>query len=249
MFHKRIWLLLVSVLLSSTLAAQDWQKDPVVTDVSCLDVSGKEILTFVTKYYLPALAFSSDRDKAEKELFQSYLMSSVLLTRSQYCLAEALGIKGVTDDLKKQQKILTSGTSFEDKKVLENHRKLSESVDKKINKALAKNAQLEPEQRKVFTVGTTLYGGASYTFIELNKAYSDYFDDSVNGAKELFDKVKSNPFGTATSLFKKAGTVAVIGKGIASLWPMTADTGKDIFEYSRSNNIDVDSDIAAKVGW
>lgn len=249
MFNKRVWLIVVTMLLSSVAYAQDWQKDPIVADTHCLNVSGKQVLGFVAKYYIPALVFSSDRDKAEKELFQSYVMSAALLTRSQYCLVDALGIQGVTEDLKKQQTILTSGTSFEDKKLLKEHRKLSEKVDKKINRALAKNEQLLPEQKKVFAVGSALYGGATYTFIELNKAYGDYFGDSAKEAGSLFGKAKSNSWGAATGFLKKAGTVTVIGKGITTLWPMTVGTGKDIYKYSQKNDIEIDNDIADKVGW
>lgn len=237
------------MLLSGSVMAGDWISDPVVSESGCLNVSGKEVVGFITKYYLPSLVFSSNSKQAEKDLFQSYVISSTLLTRSQICLAEALEIKGVTDDLKKQQKILTSGTSFGDKKELKAHRKLSEKVDKKISKALAKDKKLKPEQRKVFTVGTTIYAGATYSFVELNKAYAKYFDNSVDDAQGLLDSASKDPLGAASGMFGKVTTVALLGKGISVLWPMTVNTGNDILNYSKKNDIELDNDVASKVGW
>lgn len=253
MFIRKIaqYMFFFVVLLSASSAslAQSWTSDPIASRSDCLELNGNQVLAFVAKYYLPLLALSGGGNTTEGELVQSYIISSVLLTRSQICLAEALQIKGVTDDLKKQHQILISGTSMNDKKSLDEHRKLSENVNKKIDDAMKKNAELTPEQKKVFAVGTTIYGGATYAFVELNKAYANYVSNNTKDAKRTISGFTSNPAGALGGALRKGGTLFIISQNIARLWPMTVSTGKDIYAYSRNNDIEVDSDIAGKVGW
>jgi hypothetical protein len=240
--------------MSRSIYANDWSSVPIVKDTECINVSGKEIIAFIEEHFVPLLIFSEDRDSSEAGLFQSYTISSALLTRSQICLAEALEIKGVTRDLKKQHRILTSGTSMNSKQ-LKAHRKVSENVGAEIEKALEKKAELEPEQKKVFAVGTSMYGGATYAFVELNKAYKEYFEDNAKGVKDQVINAVADPKATLKNvggllgIGKKAVTVTLIGKGIKSLWPMTISNGRQIVEYTQQNDIAVDKDIAAKVGW
>lgn len=211
-----------------------WHEDPVIKSGKCVDIKGLELINFIDKHYVPLVKFEENQNLDGEKLVLAYAISSSLLTKSQICLTEALDIKGFTDDLEKQLQILKKGNSL-DSDDLKTSRELSKNVDRKIRKALNKKQELKPEQRRSFSIGTTLYGGTIYALKQMKdpavgytKKYGKSLTDFVKKAKDL---PKQAP--TVKNIFKKEAQSPSGGAQTIKNAQDTAEDSKALYEASK----------------
>lgn len=238
-------IILAAVCLSSLQVwAQDqppiWASDPVVASEDCSSLDYKDVLSFLTKYFYPTLGFSDAQDKAGAQMMESYAISTSLVLRSQMCLSEALELKDVTDDLRKQQALISSGTSMS-KREISKQRKLTASASAKIEQTAENIEKLTPEQRKNFTLGATTYLAGSFSTSELFKnikAYAETTKEEVSGGGFLSGGMNST-FGKIKGVLGTANTIRVISGGMPEHVKTLIDSSKFLMEYADQQQIEL----------
>ncbi|WP_101760090.1 hypothetical protein [Oceanicoccus sp. KOV_DT_Chl] len=254
---KKIIFIIVSI-SSIECWAQDqapvWASDPVIASADCSTLEYKDVLNFLTKYFYPTLGFSSEQDKAGSEMMESYAISTSLILRSQMCLAEALELKEITDNLRKEQALISSGTSMS-KREIKKQRKLSASASAKIEEAALGIEELTPEQRKDFTLGATTYLAGSFSTSELFKhvkKYAEVTKKEVSSGGFLSGGM-SSAFGKVKGVLGTANTIRVISGGMPEHVKNLIDNSKFLIEYSDQQEIELPEEattsISQSVEW
>lgn len=225
-----------------------WANDPVISSENCSSLKHKDVVSFLAKYFYPTLSYDSDQGTAGRQMMETYAIATSLTLRSQTCLAEALEIKGLTDKLKKEQALVSSGTSLS-KKELKKQRKLSAEANEKIKSAASKVENLTPEQRKSFGLGTASYLAGAYATSELFKKIKNYGEETASVASGL-----SSGKGFGMDTFNKikgtlgaANTVRVITSGLKDHTKSLYSTSKFLMDYSKKQKIDLPSDATSSL--
>ena len=237
-----------------------WAKHPVIASDSCDSLEYSDVIEFLKKYYYPTLGYSSKQNEAGRQMMETYAIATSLILRSQTCLAEALEIKGLTDKLKKQQKLVSSGTSMS-KRELKKQRKLTTDASAKITAAAKKTEQMTPEQRKRFSLGSAAYLAGTYATARLFKTMEDYASETKDGVSALAGSSKKSGFGIpnmddlkkAAGVFGTANTVRVLFTGLQDHASNLYSTSKFLIEYSKEQKLDLPPDateqLSSVVDW
>ncbi len=220
-----------------------WASDPVVASDDCSSLNYKDVLSFLTKYFYPTLGFSDAQDKAGSQMMESYAISTSLVIRSQMCLSEALELKDITDDLRKEQALITSGTSMS-KREISKQRKLTASASAKIEETAASIEQLTPEQRKNFTLGAATYLAGSFSTSELFKnikSYAEATKEEVSGGGFLSGGMSgmSSAFNKVKGVLGTANTIRVISGGMPGHVKTLIDSSKFLIDYADQQQIEL----------
>ncbi|WP_317930296.1 hypothetical protein [Halioxenophilus sp. WMMB6] len=229
-----------------------WADEPLVTDPSCDTFTFQNVLSFMDSYIKTEELQDTvdDLSASAQELMQSYTTASILLNRSQLCLAEALELKEVTETLTKEKKILLSGTSLS-KKEIKKHRSYSETASNEIIKATAQVDELKPEQRKNFSLGAGTYLAGSHTTSQILEDARAYATKATNAAKDCKENASTNnsvmdKFSSSLTCAqgpgKAANLLGILGSGGPDYTKNILDTGNSILEYSKANKIELPPD-------
>ena len=235
-----------------------WQNEKLITCDVCDSITYDNVTSFLKAYNLEEQKQrASAKDEAKgRELMQSYTMASLLINRSQLCMAQALKLKKVTENLLKEKEILLSGTSLS-KKEIKKHREYSKEAGQEIIDATKKTGKLTQEQRKNFTFGTATYLTGTYmtqkTVKDAHKylnTVSDKTQKDIKAAKDgnittiLKNGVNSMPFSSAATA---ANTVNDLSSGIDDHMLNLAATSKSIYKYSKQQKLDLPADATQYV--
>lgn len=239
-------------LFSAVANSADWMNDPVIASEDCSALEYKNIVAFLTKYYYPKLGFSASQNLAGKEMMETYAIATSLTLRSQTCLSEALNLKKLTDKLKKEQALISSGTTMS-KKQIKKQRKFSEGADKKIKAAAEDLKELTPKQRKTFSLGAATYLAGAYTTAELFKTIKAYAEKTGQDISDLTGKAKKfalpslNDVNKAIRAAGTANTIRVVTSGLPPHASNLMSTSQFLMKYSKRKNIKLPSDATNKL--
>lgn len=185
-------------------ASAQWNSHPVIVAGGCENLEYTQILGFLAEY-IPANQAQSENKVATANVMQShYTIATALVTRAQECLAEALELKELADKLRKQQAILTSGTSMSGSQIRK-QRKLTADANEEIQLAARQLASLTPTQQDRFSKGTSTFLAGTYSTGQLYKSMAAYAGSTANNAKK---QAGSN----AGSIVEKANRTVTSGK-------------------------------------
>jgi hypothetical protein len=254
-------------LASTSYAAKNsaWLSNDVVTSESCTNIGYDDVVKFIDDYYLPALGYLPAADDIEEQFFEVYVISSAVTLRSQLCLAESLELKGLTDELLKEQALIKSGTSF-GKNELEKQRQLTEAADLQIRQASEQVGELKPEQKKTFAMGVATYLAGAYATSEMVKVVDDVAKKAAEDAKNTGSDLKNaakDPGKAIGGFFKKKDKSASDGAlknpakvvtFFTELLPGVKDQVKRLYttstyltEFSAKNGIELPADATSKL--
>lgn len=237
-----------------------WHNEKLVTCDECNSITYDNVKSFVDAYYREEekQSMSSNDEAAGQELMQSYTMASLLINRSQLCLAQALKLKEVTDDLLKEKAILLCGTSLS-KKEIKKHREYSKEASQKIISTTRKTSTLTKEQRKNFSLGTATYLTGTYMTQKTAKDVAKYIqviaDNISNDSTAVTDSNITNILNKGASMLKLSGTAKAAGTlknlsaGIDDHMLNLATTSKSIYQYSRKQNLKLPADASQYVNF
>lgn len=186
-------------------ADRGWSNDEFISADDCTNIDYEDAVRFVDEHFLPALGYLPAADDVEEQFFKVYVLSSAVTLRSQMCLAESLELKELTDQLKQEQALIQSGTSFGRNEILK-QRELSEAADAQIRAASEQIEELSPEQRKTMTVGIATYLAGAYATSEMLQTVDEVAIKAGEDAKNSADNLKdlaNDPGKALGGLFKK----------------------------------------------
>ena len=188
-------------------------------------------------------------------MMQHYAVASTLVTRSQICLAEALALKELADELREQQALLTSGTSMS-KRQVKKQRKLTDEANEEIGEAAYALDQLTPEQKDRFRKGSAAYMAGTYATGKLYQAAEGFVrasaeeatadDSSSSSSKFSLDKVKSVA-GKATSIFRKGTEMTIVFRGLQDHTGDLYSTSQFLKRYAKQKDIDLPADATEQL--
>lgn len=244
--------------LNQSVEKPAWQNEKLVTCDECNSITYDNVKSFVDAYYREEekQRMSSGDEAAGQELMQSYTMASLLINRSQLCLAQALKLKEVTDDLLKEKEILLSGTSLS-KKEIEKHREYSKEASQKIVSTTQETSTLTKEQRRNFSLGTATYLTGTYMTQKTAKDVAKYIQVIAGNISGETTAVTGNDitniFNKGASMLKlsgatkAAGTLKNLSAGIDDHMLNLATTSKSIYRYSQKQNLKLPADTSQYV--
>lgn len=246
-----------AILISSVSysSSAQWATSPVISSSDCKSLDYQDIVKFLSTYFYPTLGYSKNQDAAGREMMESYAIATALVLRSQTCMAEALELKEVSDALKKEQVLVSSGTSMS-KKEIKKQRKLSADASRKIEQAAKAKKDLTPEQRKLFSVGATAYLVGTHATSELFKkieAYSKATSKEVQSGGLFNRNSLEGSFNKVKGIVGTANTIRVISSGMKDHLKTLFHTSKFIMEYCKNEDIELPSEatdsITSSVEW
>ncbi len=265
--NKTLIALGVAALLPFNASANDeaWLSDTIVTSENCTELSYSDTAEFMQEYYVPTLAYLPKADDIQEQFFKTYVMSSAVTLRSQLCLAEALEMKDLVAELKKEQAVIESGTSFGTNE-LEKQRAFTAKADEAIRAAAEEIDAIKPEQQKAFSMGVATYLAGAYSTVQMVKTVDEVAAKAADDAKEAAEKLKDakrNPFGAAKGLFGKkdkgSNPAAVVTfftdllPGVKDQAVRVYDTGGYLMEFSKEKGIELPADatenLSAGIPW
>lgn len=229
-----------------------WTSDPVIAGEGCENLEYLEMAQFVDTYLNDSTGYAGGAEESGVKMMSDYSIASALVLRSQVCLAEALELKEIADDLKRQQAVLTSGTSLS-KRQIRQQRKLTAQANEEIESTARELEELTPEQRERFGKGTAAYLVGTYTTGQLFRSVDEYV---VESAAEMQQETKpKSRFGGipgldqvndvargATNVFKKATDVGLVFGGLKDHTVSLYQTSEFLREYSANNDVELPSD-------
>ena len=235
-----------------------WYNEKLITCDVCDSITYDNVTSFLKAYNIEEQKQrASTKDEAKgRELMQSYTMASLLINRSQLCLAQALELKEVTEDLLKEKEILLTGTSLS-KKEIKKHREYSKEAGQKIISATKKTENLTKEQQKNFSLGTATYLTGTYMTQKTVKDAHKYLDTVSNKTAKDAKAVKNSdmttilnkgadllPFSSAATA---AATIKNLSSGIDDHMLNLATTSKSIYRYSQKQELKLPADATQYV--
>jgi len=264
-FLNRLGVLVLTVFIGQVAVAQDrlaWISDPIIQAESCDKLEYENVVTFLQTYFYPTLGYTAAQRKVGRDMMANYAIASALISRSQICLAEALELKKLTDQLKKQNAVLTSGTSMS-KRQLKKQRKLTAEANEKISAAAEEAGELTPDQRKTFAMGTAAYLAGTYATAQLFRSVDDYLVETKDSVSETVESTTSDTstFGLpglgsvkkVVGTFGTANTVTVLFRGLNDHVGDLYTTSRFLMDYSQRQNIELPADatdqLASMTDW
>ena len=246
---------LALALLASTAAfANTWTSDPVVAGQGCDDLEYLQIAEFLDKYYTANEQYSSNEDQSSAAMLTNYTISSALVNRSQACLADALALKELADELREQQAVLTSGTSMSRRQV-KRQRKLTSEANEEIQNAASRLDELTPEQRDRFGKGSAAYLAGTYATAQLFRGIDGYLVETAEAAKAQAEPEEKSRFSRipglgrvtdaakgAVGVFQMANGVALVFKGLQDHTIELYKTSQFLRAYSDQNAVELPDD-------
>lgn len=199
--------------------AQTWTSDPVVTDEGCDNLEYVDVATFLESYLTASDSYEGSKKESSAAMLLHYTIASALVNRSQGCLAEALELKSLTDQLKEQQVLLTSGTSMS-KQQVKKQRELTAEANAEIEAAADQIEELTPEQRDRFSKGTSTYFAGTYATGEVFRSIEGYVTETGSAAAQQLNDDKPR-----TGLLGGLGAMADAAKGAASVFDIAKGAG------------------------
>lgn len=229
-----------------------WISEALVTEDKCNTFTFDNVSSFVKSYDQAKLAADAKpEDKAAAlKVMETYTLASILVNRSQLCLAEALELKETTESLLKEKEILLTGTSMT-KSQIEEHRVYSMAASQEIKTAIDKAGDLQPKQRETFTLGTATYFAGSYTTAEIREdiqAYakktsatlSDTKDSATNGG--TLQSIMDGTIRAWESLGTAAKIMRNLGDGMDGHMKNLYQNSQFLLAYSKQQNLDLPPD-------
>lgn len=199
--------------------AQTWTSDPVVTDEGCENLEYVDVATFLESYLTASDGYEGSKKESSAAMLLHYTIASALVNRSQGCLAEALELKALTDQLKEQQALLTSGTSMS-KQQVKKQRELTAEANAEIEAAAAQIEELTPEQKDRFSKGSSTYFAGTYATGEVFRSIEGYVTETSSAAAQQLSDDKPR-----SGLLGGLGAVADVAKGAANVFGMAKGAG------------------------
>ncbi|MEM8815973.1 MAG: hypothetical protein AAGE85_09100 [Pseudomonadota bacterium] len=235
-----------------------WTSDPVVSGEGCENLEYGEMAQFLDTYLAGSQTYAGSEKESGAQMLLNYTIASALVLRSQVCLAEALELKEIADDLKQQQAVLTSGTSLS-KRQVKKQRKLTEQANAEIEATARELEELTPEQRERFGKGTAAYLFGTYATGQIFRSVDEYVVESAAEVQQDA-KPKKSRFGGipglnqvsdaaqgAASVFRKATDVGVVFGGLKDHTVSLYETSRFLREYSEQNEIDLPDDATDRL--
>lgn len=240
-----------------------WVNEPVVTGDGCDDLDYEKVLTFVDNYLGDGLSYGiNDEEESGAAMMENYTIASALVLRSQVCLAEALELKKLADNLRKQQSVLTSGTSLSSRQ-MKRQRKITAKANEEIQETAAEIDELTPEQREAFGQGAAAYLLGTYATGQVFKSVDEYMIESAaatraeseqaaNATKSRFgnipgaDKV-AGVAQAGVSIFKRAGETKTVFKGLKDHTVDLYETSQFLRDYSSDNGVALPADATEQL--
>lgn len=236
-----------------------WASDPVITGEDCENLEYGQIATFVDEYLGGSMSYAGSEKESGAQMMGNYTIASTLVLRSQVCLAEALELKRLADDLRKQRAVLTSGTSLS-KREMKRQRKMTAKANAEIESTAAEIEELTPEQRERFGKGTAAYLLGTYATGQVFKSVDEYMIESANATRQEAQQAAAaaqskSRFGSLPGLgevagaakagagiFKRATEAGVVFKGLKDHTVDLYETSQFLREYSANNDVEVPAD-------
>ncbi len=251
--HIALTLLAAGLLAAAMPAAAQtavWTSDPVVAGEGCENLEYGQMARFLDTYLGDSPSYGGTAEESGVQMMLNYTIASALVLRSQQCLAEALELKEIVDDLKRQQAVLTSGTSLS-KRQVKQQRRLTEKANAEIEATAQQLEELTPEQRERFGKGTTAYLLGTYATGQTFRSVDEYVAESAAEAQQQA-KPKKSRFGGipglnevsdvaqgAASVFKKASDVTVVFAGLKDHSVSLYETSQFLRQYSERHDVEV----------
>lgn len=226
-----------------------WANEPLLAGSQCDTLTVNNVNGFLQTYMVSQIS-NANAESAAKDAMDTYTLASVLVNRSQLCLAEALSLKEVSEDLLKEKEILLGGTSL-GKKEIEQHREYSQQASIEIKNATAEIEKLGPEQQKSFVLGTATYLTGTYTTMQMKSALERYVAKTTNYAKNLKNGVQPEKdksywdsiMDTASSFFGDGKLIYNLLAGLPDHAENMYETGKYFIEYAQQENLELPADV------
>lgn len=250
-------LMVIAVLASVTFvsparAERDaWSSHAVMAGEGCDNLEYVEVAGFLQTHYYPSLTYGS-KEESGQQMLTNYAIAGTLVARSQTCLADALELKELSDDLREQMALLKSGTSMS-KRQLEKQRALTAEANAEIEAAAARLENLTPEQRERVGKGTAAYLAGAYATSQLFRSIDEYLADTGE-AMEQQSKPKSRfgglsgigsvveTVGGAVSAVGKASDAGSIFVGLKDHVANLYETSQFLAAYSQEREIELPAD-------
>jgi hypothetical protein len=234
---------------------QTWMSDPVATAEGCDHLTHLEIGQFLEKYLAPSLVYGAAEEESGRQMLVNYAIANSLVTRSQICIADALELKELADELKEQNALLTSGTSMS-RQQIEKQRNLSAEADSKIEAAASEIAELTPEQRERFSKGVVSYLGGTYATAKVFQSVDDYVLESRNSVQRELTRQRgggwlSKVTAGATALaggYVQAKEVTLVFSGLKDHTGNLLRTSQFLVDYSKEKEIELPADATDQLG-
>ena len=228
-------------------SARSWTSDPIIDSERCDNLEYQDVVDFLQKYFYPTLSYSGGQREAGQKMMSTYAIASALILRSQICLAEALALKRLVQDLKKQTALLTSGTSMS-KRQLRKQRQLTAEANEEITVAADRTEELSSEQRKSFAIGSSAYLAGTYATARLFKAIEKYLAETADDMTEVskprsrFGLPSVNDVRKVVGSIGTVNTVRVLFAGLQDHMRSLYDTSRFLAEYSKRQKLDLPAD-------
>lgn len=233
--------------------AQTWTSDPVVAGEGCDDLEYVDIAVFLESYLTTSDSYEGSKKESSAAMLLHYTIASALVNRSQVCLAEALELKALTDQLKEQQALLTSGTSMS-KQQVKKQRALTAEANAEIEAAAARVEELTPEQKERFGKGTSAYFAGTYATGEVFRSIEGFIAETGRAAEQQVNNGKPRSgalggLGAMADAAKGAANVFGIAKGAGFVFKGLKDhttelvaTSQYLKSYSEQKDIELPDD-------
>lgn len=235
-------------LFSKKKSPAPWANEPMLKSESCGDISYKDVAEFVIKY-MPKEQDTSNVKKASKRLTTSYMVASIAVNQANLCLADALELKAVKEDLLAERELLKSGTSAS-KKEIKKQRQYAASASKKMQEAALKAKTLEPAQQQTFIIGASAYLLGTYNTYEIKEDGEKLLKVTEADLAKTKSKAKSGfSLGNITDAAGKGkdyiaaiDTMKKVLAGLPKHLPKLVTTAKFFIEYADQQNLTLDED-------
>lgn len=230
----------------------NWATDPVATAGGCDNLEYVEIAQFLQTHYYPSLVYAGGKKKSGRQMLANYAIASTLVTRSQICLADALELKKLSDDLSKQAALLTGGTSMS-KRQLKKQRALTAEANAEIEAATAQVDGLTPEQRERFGKGSAAYLAGAYATGQLFRSIDGYLIETKDDIKKSSGSGSgigglpglggvTEGIGGMVGAFGKAGKAGLVFVGLQDHVVNLYETSQFLTAYSQEQDIELPPD-------
>jgi hypothetical protein len=230
----------------------NWADDAYFNATSCLQKDAEEhtssaslvVASLLTRY--ATKEFQSDIGVASVQLVSDYHIASLLVNRGNLCLAQALGIKDVEEQLVEEQQLLLSGTSLT-KKEVNRHRKIAKNASEKIAEVADSLEVISPEKKQYFSAGVTTYLLGIVQTVRIKQSF-----DNVTTAAKSTASLGDGKKGTAAiqAKAKSLGGLFTGGAGILRVFTgapkhisKLVASGNNMVKYSKKYDIKIGEDV------
>lgn len=227
LIYKSVLLLSLSL---SVQAKSHWNTDPMMVSGGCDGMEYSEVLSFMANYV--DTKYPADKKLASEKMLADYSIAAALVNRAQECLAEALQLKDLADRLRREQALLSGGTSLS-RKQIKRQRKLTMEANAEIQLAARGVEKLSPAMKQSFAQGTAAYLSGTYVTTQLYRGIDDYVKvakDKMGGTKSSHDK---STFDSVVDVFKDFPARIGFGKSALTVMRGLHNHTLDLINTSR----------------